>query len=75
MSATATPKAEAIGTVPTCDNVGCLPIGTVLPSGDVIVDVSLTAYKVEWGGPHGAWVPFTKVHPQGPPATPLVVFE
>jgi hypothetical protein len=65
-----------MNTSPTSANRGLLPIGTVLPSGARIVDVSLTAYKVSnvSRGRTVAWVSFDAVHGRPAPVTPLVTF-
>lgn len=49
-----------------------LPTGTVLPEG-VVVDLTLTAYRVERADGTAVFVPFVAVHPPQP-VTPLVVF-
>jgi hypothetical protein len=60
---------------------GLLPIGTTLPGFGTIIDVSLTAYKVEWTEPcsygtqrRSEWLAFHHVHGRPAAASPLVVF-
>lgn len=61
---------------PTTANRGLLPVGTVLPSGARIIDVSDTAYKcsnVARGRAVG-WLSFDTVHGRPAPVAPLVTF-
>lgn len=59
---------------PTQANRGLLPVGTVLPSGARIIEVSLTAYKCSnvSRGRTAGWLSFDQVHGRPAPATPLL---
>ena len=65
-------------TVPTAANRGLLPVGTRLPDGAVIADVSLTAYRIAEGvgaRPDCVWRSFDQVHGRPAAASPLVVLR